>query len=72
MIMDTLDAVTVELELGDGRGRKVNPVGAQLGKRDRPPAGSPQSFEQPLLLGVGTHHRVPPVLGHLSGVGDWG
>ncbi|MGN6170309.1 MAG: hypothetical protein ACTHQQ_19375 [Solirubrobacteraceae bacterium] len=34
MVIDTLDRVSVQLELGNDCGREVNPAGVQLGKSD--------------------------------------
>jgi hypothetical protein len=65
--MNALDQVSIQLQLGDDRGREVNPAGVQLGKSDGLVAGLAQSLEQPLLLGVKENHRPdcrPPA--------DWG
>jgi hypothetical protein len=35
MVIDALDRVSVQLELGDDGGWEVNPGGVQLGKSDR-------------------------------------
>jgi hypothetical protein len=52
VVLDALDDVSVQLELGDDGGREVNPGGVQLGKSDRLVAGWAQALQQPLLLGV--------------------
>jgi hypothetical protein len=39
VVRDTLDQVSVQLELGDDGGREANPAGAQVGKGDRLVAG---------------------------------
>ena len=39
VVIDTLDRVSVQLELGNDCGREVNPAGVQLGKSDRLLAG---------------------------------
>jgi hypothetical protein len=52
VVIDALDDVSVQLELGDDGGREVNPAAVQLGKGDRLVAGLAQALEQPLLLGV--------------------
>jgi hypothetical protein len=57
VVIDALDDVSVQLELGDDGGREVNPAGVQLGKGDRLVAGLAQALEQPLLLGVSERHR---------------
>jgi hypothetical protein len=43
VVIDALDRVSVQRELGDNRGREVNPAGVQLGKSDRLVAGLAQS-----------------------------
>jgi hypothetical protein len=57
VVLDALDRVSVQLELGHDGGREVNPAGAKLGKRDRLLAGLAQPLEQPQLLGVSGRHR---------------
>jgi hypothetical protein len=52
VVIDALDDISVQLELGDDGGREVNPGGVQLGKSDRLVAGLAQALQQPLLLGV--------------------
>ena len=39
VVIDALDHVSVQLELGDDGGREVNPAGVKLGKSDRLVAG---------------------------------
>jgi hypothetical protein len=56
VVIDALDRVSVELELGDDGGWEVNPAGMELGRSDRLVAGLAQSLQQPLLLGVGACH----------------
>ncbi len=48
VVIDALDDVGFQLELGDDCGRDVNPAGTQLGKTDRLLAGLAQSLQQPL------------------------
>ena len=57
VVIDPLDRIAVQLELGHDCGREVNPAGVQLGKSDRLLAGQTQSLEQPLLLRVSERHR---------------
>ena len=57
VVIDALDHVSVQLELGDDGGREGNPAGVQLGKSDRLVAGLAQALQQPLLLDVSEHHR---------------
>jgi hypothetical protein len=57
VVIDALDDVSVQLELGDDSGREVNPGSAQLGKSDRLVAGLAESLQQSLLLGVSERHR---------------
>lgn len=57
VVVDALDDVSVELELGHDGGREVNPAGAELRERDGLVTGLAQSLEQPLLLGVREHRR---------------
>ena len=57
VVIDALDDISVQLELGDDGGREVNPAGMQLGKSDRLVAGPAQSLQQPLLLAVSERHR---------------
>ena len=57
MVIDALDHVSVQLELGDDGGRERDPAGVQLGKSDRVVAGLAQALQQPLLLDVSEHHR---------------
>lgn len=57
VVIDALDDVSVELELGDDGGREVNPAGVKLGKSNRLVAGLAQSLQQPLLLDVSERHR---------------
>jgi hypothetical protein len=45
VVIDALDDVSVQLELGDDGGREVNPGGVQLGKSDRLVAGLAQSLQ---------------------------
>jgi hypothetical protein len=62
VVIDALDEISVQLELGDDGGREVNPAGVQLGKSDRLVAGLAQSLQQPLLLDVsGRHRRIGPL-----------
>jgi hypothetical protein len=62
VVIDALDDVAVQLELGDDGGREVNPAGMQLGESDRLVAGLAQSLQQPLLLDVsGRHRRIGPL-----------
>jgi hypothetical protein len=56
VVVDALDRVSVQLELGDDGGWEVNPAGVKLGKSDRLVAGLAQALEQPLLLGVSERH----------------
>jgi hypothetical protein len=56
VVIDALDRVSVELELGDDGGWEVDPAGMELRKSDRLVAGLEQSLQQPLLLGVGARH----------------
>jgi hypothetical protein len=44
VVIDALDDVSVQLELGDNGGREVNPAGVKLGKSDRLVAGLAQSL----------------------------
>jgi hypothetical protein len=71
VVIDALDDVSVQLELGDDGGREVNPAGAQLGKSDRLVAGLAQALQQPPLLGVKGNHRPDchPPPGLLAGDG---
>jgi hypothetical protein len=57
VVIDALDEVPVQFELGDDGGRERDPVGVQLGVGDRLLAGLAQSVEQPLLLDVSGRHR---------------
>jgi hypothetical protein len=57
VVMDAFDDVSVQLELGDDRGREVNPAGAEFGESDRLFTGLAQSLEQPLLLDDRERHR---------------
>ena len=57
VVIDALDRVSGQLELGDDGGRERNPAGVQLGKTDRLVAGLAQSLQQPLLLDVSERHR---------------
>jgi hypothetical protein len=57
VVIDALDEVSVQLELGDDGGWEVNPAGVKLGKGDRLVAGLAQARQQPLLLGVSERHR---------------
>ena len=57
VVIDALDRVPVQLELGHDGGWKVNPAGVQLDKPDGLVAGLAQALEQPLLLGVRKRHR---------------
>jgi hypothetical protein len=56
VVIDAVDRVSVQLELGDDGGWEVNPAGMELGKSDRLVAGLAQSLQRPLLLGVGACH----------------
>ena len=62
VVIDALDRVSMQLELGHDRGRAVNPASVQLGKSDRLLAGLAQPLGQPLQLSVSEHHRrdYPP------------
>ena len=62
VVIDALDDVSVQLELGHDCGREVNPAGVQLDKSNRPAAGLAQALQQPLLLGVSERHRRIVVL----------
>jgi hypothetical protein len=67
VVMDALDEISVQLELGGDGGREVNPAGVQFGECDGLVAGLAQALQQPLLLGVSERHRRdcgPPA--------DWG
>ena len=44
VVIDALDDVSVQLELGDDGGREVNPAGVKLGKSDRLVTGRAQSL----------------------------
>ncbi len=44
VVIDALDRVSVQFELADDGGRKVNPGGVQLGKGERLVAGLAQSI----------------------------
>jgi len=55
VVIDTVDQVSVELELADDGGWEVNP-GVQLGKSDGLVARSAVSLRQSLLLGVCERH----------------
>lgn len=57
VVIDALDHVAGQLELGDDGGRERNPAGVQLGKTDRLVAGLAQALQQPLLLDVSERHR---------------
>src|ERR1035441_5983533 len=57
VVIDALDHVSVQLELGDDGGRERDPAGVQLGKSDRLVAGLAQALQQPLLLDVSERHR---------------
>jgi hypothetical protein len=57
-VIDTVDRVSVQLELAHDGGREVNPTGVQLGKSDRLIAGPAQSLKHSLLLGVSERHRL--------------
>jgi hypothetical protein len=46
VVIDALDRVSVQLELGHDGGREVNPAGVQLGKSDRLLGGLTQPLEQ--------------------------
>lgn len=67
VVMDAIDHVSVQLELGDDGGWEVNPAGVQFGKRDWLVSGLAQSVQQPLLLGVSGRHRPIVALQR-----DWG
>lgn len=54
VVMDALDEVSAQLELGDDGRWEVNPAGVQLGKSGRLVAGVAQSLGQALLLCVGS------------------
>src|ERR1700740_3630915 len=70
VVIDALDGVSVQLELGDDGGWEVNPAGVQLGKSDRLVGRLAQALQQPLLLGVKENHRPdcrPPAdCGHVG------
>jgi hypothetical protein len=53
VLVDALERVSAQLQLGHDGGREVNPAGVQLRKGDGLSAGLMESLEQPLLLGVG-------------------
>jgi hypothetical protein len=57
MLSDALDRIPIELKLADHRGRKANPRGVQLRKRDRPLGRPAQLVEQPLLLRITGRHK---------------
>lgn len=52
VLVDALEGVPAQLELGHDRGREVNPAGVELRKGDGLPAGLMESLEQPLLLSL--------------------
>jgi hypothetical protein len=56
VVVDALDRVSVQLELGDDGGWEVDPAGVEVRKSDRLVAGLAQSLQQPLLLGVSARH----------------
>ncbi len=85
VVIDALDHVSVQLELGDDGGRERNPAGVQLAKSDRLVAGLAQALQQPLLLDVSERHRRIGPLQQMVGAssvskprcwhrtfGDWG
>ena len=57
VVIDAVDDISVQLELGNDRGRECDPAGVQFRKRDRLIAGLAQSLEQALLLNVSGRHR---------------
>jgi hypothetical protein len=57
VVIDALDRVSVQLELGYDGGYEVDPAGMQLRKSDRLVASPAQSLQQSLLLGVSARHR---------------
>jgi hypothetical protein len=57
VVIDALDRVSGQLELGDDGGWERDPAGMQLHKTDRLLAGLAQSLQQPLLLDVSERHR---------------
>ena len=57
VVIDALDRVPVQFELGHDGGWKVNSTRVQLGESDGLVAGLAQALEQPLLLGVSKRHR---------------
>jgi hypothetical protein len=58
VVIDALDRVSVQLELGHDCGRKVNPASVQLGESDGLLGGVAQPLEQSLLLGISEGHRM--------------
>jgi hypothetical protein len=63
VLVDALDHVSVELELADDDGGKVNPTGAQLIERHWLLARVPELLKHPKLLGFNERHR-PDSLAH--------
>jgi hypothetical protein len=57
VVIDAVDDVPVQLELGHDGGWERDPAGVQFGKRDRLIAGLAQSLEQALLLNLSGRHR---------------
>ena len=57
VVIDALDDVSVQFELGYDGGRERDPGGVQLGERDRLVASLAEVLQQPLLLGVSGRHR---------------
>jgi hypothetical protein len=57
VVIDTLDRVSVQLELADDGGWEVNPGGVQLGKATGWWPAWSKSLQQLLLLGVSERHR---------------
>jgi hypothetical protein len=67
VVIDPLDDVSAQLELGDDSGWEVNPAGVQLRKSDRLVAGLAQALQQAMLLDVSERHRLIVALQR-----DWG
>jgi hypothetical protein len=73
VVIDALDRVSVQLELGDDGGWEVNPAGMQVRKSDRLVTGLAQSLQQSLLLGVRARHDrivASSGIGGASGVSE--
>jgi hypothetical protein len=56
VVIDALDHVSVQVELGDDGGWERDPASVQLGESDRLVAGLAESPQQPLLLDVRGRH----------------